>query len=731
MLLTPRQSVSFQAIMPASERDRPTYTISAPSQGLSVAQLLGKFRRGLWLIALMTLVGGILAYGYSLLIPNSYVASAMLAVEAQHFSIPELQGALSGDTGPDPLPEVMTEVQVLTSPRLLLQVINTLHLDRDPEFDPRLHPPSLLNRAATALNVDWIDRSWGFWSDIKRWVGLPPDTEAPEMSQDEVQQAVLGGLSRRLLVSHNDRSLIIGIQCTAENPKIAASVVNTLIEVYEQARFDDHERINKAANASLMRRVDEVHAQAVQLENKVRLARTQNDLPSLDRGNVAEQQLSELISAATKSSVERSQADTIAARARALAQSGATDELASVVGSGTISRLRDQETQASRLVAEGQSRYGENYPALQSAKASLQTVRSQIAIEVRRTVASLDAQATTADLHDQKIQAALSAARASSHQVAGGELEIKQLGEEAAARRKLYESLLQRAEQTQTDPNQQMVTGARVVSSAFAPVGPSGPKRKLATGFGAFGGLVVGCFLSLVRGKRKQRRFVDGSELASVIGLPVLVKLPQLGRLRLSAEGSEAMRLLRSRIRFNGGTSPARTIVFVAAGGRADIAGTSIAFARTAALDGERVLLVEGSVTEPVLAGRLGQDVPAAKRNGLQDLLNGALPLRDAIVTDPLSGLDALLVDKPSPTLLGLVHGTRFQMLLADAVQSYSLIIISAPSSHSSETLALAHAAEATIFVVGSGQVRVASLQSSITGLADSTYGFAAAVLAC
>ena len=69
-------------------------------------------------------------------------------------------------------------------------------------------------------------------------------------------------------------------------------------------------------------------------------------------------------------------------------------------------------------------------------------------------------------------------------------------------------------------------------------------------------------------------------------------------------------------------------------------------------------------------------------------------------------------------------------MLLAEAVQSYSLVIISAPSPQRSETLALAHAAEATIFVVGGGRVRSASLQSSVASLTNRTYGFAAAVLA-
>jgi succinoglycan biosynthesis transport protein ExoP len=293
----------------------------------------------------------------------------------------------------------------------------------------------------------------------------------------------------------------------------------------------------------------------------------------------------------------------------------------------------------------------------------------------------------------------------------------------------LYEALRTRAEQTQTDPNQQMATGARVVSEAVPPGLPAGPKRKMGMGIGALGGTLMGCFLALVGGRRTQR-FHNGEELAPAIGLPVLVKLPDIRRSRPNPEAAEALRLLRSRIRLLGGTAAARTVAFVTAAGRADSAATALAFARMAALDGERVLLIEGSITDPQLASRMGPELAASEKNGLDNLFEKTMPLRDATTTDPVSGMDMLLVEAPSPRLLDFLHGTRFQMLLAEAVQSYGLVVISAPGPNRSETIALAHAADVTVFVVGSGRIRTSTLNSTISGLPTNPYGLAAAVLA-
>ena len=701
---------------------------------MNLAQLVKTLRRAWWLIALTGVAGGALAYGYAKLTPDSYVANAILAVEPQRFTIPELQGAVSGDHSSDPFPEVLTEVQVLTSRRLLQQVVDTLHLDQNPEFDPRAQPVSYF---AQALNA------------VRQWLGNEfPDLSAPtghqtaDLGPNMIRQMVVDGVAKHLGVSHDSRSLIITIFFTASDPKLAATVVNTLIDAYSQNRYDDHERINKAANASLMRRIDDIHGEVVQLEEKIRATRAKNNLPELTVGSVNQQQLAELISAATRARTERTQAEAIAARAHSLADAGATDQLASVIGSQTISRLRDQEAEAGRAFAESQSRYGSSNPLLQATRANLQSIRSQIDAEVRRTVASLDAQAQIAVQQDRQVQVALNAARSQATQTAGSQLEVKQLEQEATARRSLYETLLARAEQTQTDPgSNQMMTGARVVSDAAVPGIPSGPKRSLAAGGGLVSGMLGGAFLAIV-GSRRSRKFRNSTDLESAIGLPVIAQLPPMQKTVMqkrptqmqsempSYREAEALRLLRSRIRFGGGTATLRTVVFVAAGGGADAASMAIAFARVAAMDGERVLLIEGSLAEPGLSTALGPALPPAVQNGLSSFLGETSSLRDAVAPDPVSGMDMLLVRLPSPTLLDMVHGARFRMLMADAAQSYGLVVINAPGPQRSETLSLAHGADVTIFVVGGGRVRSSDLRSSIADIVDNTYGYTAAVLA-
>ena len=733
MSLTSRNYPNLLQISPSFNEPAPGTGFAALAGGLTATQLLGTLRRAWWLLALGGLAGGLLSYEYAKLTPDTYVASGILAVQGQRFAIPELQGAISADQSADPLPEVATEVQVLTSPRLLQQVVDILHLDRDPEFDPRAQPPGLLGTAIGSA-ATWLASYAGPGAELAHSLssqlsGSADGKPAPGLSPEVLDQTLLGEVSRHLVVSHDTRSLIVDILFSARDPKVAAAVVNTLIDAYGQARFDDRERINKAANASLMRRVDEVHSEVVRLEDRVRAARAQSNSPELAVGTVNQQQLTELISSASKSSVARAEAESVAARAHALAQTGETDKLAAVVGSGTISRLRDQETQAAGTVADAQTRYGDKFPALQSARATLQSVRGQIGFEVNRTVASLDAQARVAAQQDQQIQAALSAARTKMAQSAGGQLEIKQLEAEALARRTLYETLLGRAEQTQTDPNQQTVTGARVVSNAMVPGLPAGPKRKMAAGLGGLGGMMAGGFLALL-GSGRSRRFRKGSELASATGLPVLATLPRIAQALPGPKETEALRLLRNRIRYHGSASAARTVAFVDGGGRSNAAATAVAFARMAAMDGERVLLVEGAVTAPRLGGIMGTALPEAAKNGLGKLSGEASLLRDAVSPDQASGMDMLLVAAPSPLLLDLVHGTRFQMLIADAVQSYGLIVISAHDPQRSETFALARTADVVVFVVGSGRVHSAGLRSTVAGLTENQYGFAAAVLA-
>ena len=103
--------------------------------------------RTLWLIMLrrripfLIVATVVLAIGLAvaLIIPSTYVSSTSVLIERRSTNVAEGQSIVS--SLPADSAAVDTEVQVLRSPDLARRVAEKLHLDRDPEFNPRLRDP--------------------------------------------------------------------------------------------------------------------------------------------------------------------------------------------------------------------------------------------------------------------------------------------------------------------------------------------------------------------------------------------------------------------------------------------------------------------------------------------------------------------------------------------------------------------------------------------------------------
>ena len=555
---------------------------------------LGQFtrllQRHLWLIALCAIVAMVGAYFYARTLPKTYTASSIMTVEGDRFAIPELQGALRSDNSPDPMPFVRTEVQALSSRALITAVASKMHLDADPEFNAALRPPTLVQSAkdyVTAL--------------IARFLPHGPQP-APVAGFDE---GVLGAVSKALAVFQDNRSLVISVAFTSRDPKLASDFVNALLNEYVQARARRRVDANQGANTVMQQRIDQVRYDLNAIEQQMRDLRSKNELIALRAGSVGQQQVEELTSAAARATLERSQLEVTYERAAAAAKQGSSDALAAVLSSPTISRLRDQEAQASERMAELSSHYGPDYPGMRSAAAQLGSARRQIGDEAARIITSLDAQLRVARAQEADVLKQLDQARHAGVQSENARAQLDQLQQEATTRRNLYQTLLERAQQTVSQPAAAETPDVRVLSAAVPPGLPSGPNMKLATLMGGAGGALFGCLLALAR-ISSVRGFDSTEEVSAVTGLVVLATLARRlvrrdhGVLALNGaptsrqgEDAEAMRGLRERLRFTGRTGVPRCVLFVAVStDAAPIAGTiAAAFARVAAADGERVFL--------------------------------------------------------------------------------------------------------------------------------------------
>jgi succinoglycan biosynthesis transport protein ExoP len=503
---------------------------------------------------------------------------------------------------------------------------------------------------------------------------------------------------------------------------------------------------NQGANGIMQQRIDQVRSDLANIEQQMRDLRSKSDLVELRAGSVGQQQVEELTSAAAKATLDRSQLEVSYERASAAAKEGSSDTLATVLNSPTISRLRDQEAQASQRMAELSSRYGADYPGVRSGAAQLASVHRQISDEAARIVASLDAQLRVARAQEADVLKRLDQARRAGVQSENVRAQLDQLQQEATTRRNMYQTLLEREQQTVGQPAASETPDVRILSPAVPPSQPSGPNTKLAAIMGGAGGALLGSLLALMR-ISSVRGFENAEDVMSATGLVVLGMFPRLlvrrdrGVLTLRpsntgavGDDTEAMRIIRDRLRFTGRTGVPRCALFLASSSDAAsfAAPIAAAFARVAAADGERVLLIEGNVQAPSLHMQLGLN--AGGQNELHDDEAG-LPAvlagsdwRDVVMADSQLGLDLLLAAGRTTDAHARLTGPQFQNLLVEARADYDLVVLHGSPASSSEAIALVQRADTAVLVID-GRLDQAETQEAVTRLSKVAHTPLVAVL--
>jgi succinoglycan biosynthesis transport protein ExoP len=656
-------------------------SLGQAANSVRLAQLGLLLRRHAWLIAICGGAGAAGAAALAMSMPNSYTASSAVSVEGERLAIPELQGVLRGDNAPDPMPYVRTEVQALGSRDRIQATIDAMKLDQVAEFNPALRPPGFAQLVK---------------DELKSFLPQRPAIPGIGGGRDE---AVLSAATKALSISQDNRSLAIGISFTAEDPELAARFVNTLIDGYIQARAKRNTSANKGANTAINARIQELRAEIAGFEKQMRDLRNSSDVVNLRAGSVSQQKLEELAGAAARAALTRSELEANVARTRAMVGQGATDALANVLNSPTVSRLRDQEAAASRKAAELSARYGSGYPAVRSANAEVGSARRQLADETTRIVASLDSQLRVARENEADIQKQLAVAQRAGVTSENTRAQLDQMQQELTSRRTLYQTLLERSQQTISQPSGTETPDVRVLSTAVPPGSPSGPNVKMAGGMGGVGGIILGCMLALLR-----LGSVDGfrsvGDVAQATGLLPLATVPPFARRRgpmKLPEGADAdaIRGLRARLRSAGRTGTPRSVLLTSATSTDNASRLAVALACISAADGERVLLVEGNMATPVLGGLLG-----VSNAGLVGVLEGRTDWHDALASDSTSPLDLLLAGQKVPGAHRLLSGVGLQNLLVEAREDYDLVVIDAPPVDSAEAAALARAVDVTAIVI-------------------------------
>lgn len=246
----------------------------------------------------------------------------------------------------------------------------------------------------------------------------------------------------------------------------------------------------------------------------------------------------------------------------------------------------------------------------------------------------------------------------------------------------------------------------RVVPTGDAalPTAPFSPRWTVNLALGALAGLFLGYVVAFVR-RRVDGRIRSQSDIEESAGVAVLGILPRsddLGRRKgmasaepTSGPSAEALRQLRTNLRFVSVDNPPRTIVVTSPNPGEGKSSVAAQLSRVLAASGQNVVIVDADLRRPTQAKQFGVDGSV----GLSQVLAGDLPLEEAlqVVGDPRLLLLASGRIPPNPS--ELVGSQRMRQVIDTLSQSATVIIDAPPVLPVTDAGLLAAAADGALLV--------------------------------
>jgi succinoglycan biosynthesis transport protein ExoP len=398
-----------------------------------------------------------------------------------------------------------------------------------------------------------------------------------------------------------------------------------------------------------------------------------------------------------------------------------------VAVSPVIGSLRAQQATAAGELASLSARYGQRHPDVLRARATLNSIDARISDETQRVLSSLEARARVSQQRLASLSGSLNQSRGTLEQNNAAMVGLQDLDKRAETSNALYESYLNRfKELTAREGTEQ--ADADMLHPASVPLRPTSPNVVLNMILSVALGLGLGIAAAFAA-EMTFSGLTTGDDIEQRLGVRYLGSIPTLGSVSRGSEKvpmtalledprsafAESFRSLRASIAMN--TVKARVIALTSALPDEGKTTTAICLARSMALSGDRVLLIDGDLRRQGVSRFLRGD---ASRPGLMDVLGGSATLADAMVVDPATGLHILPFAESSNDAPEMLTGDEMDRMLADAREQFDAIIIdTAPVLPIADARLMLRKADASVFVVRWRKTPEAALRSALRLLPD------------
>ncbi|HEY3845476.1 MAG TPA: AAA family ATPase, partial [Acetobacteraceae bacterium] len=496
-------------------------------------------------------------------------------------------------------------------------------------------------------------------------------------------------------------SRVLEVSFTARDPMVAATAVNNAMDIYIKDQYAAKHRAVDKATEWLDKRAAELRREVHDNEDRIAAYRASQGLAQGMHAGMDAEEISnlaeDLVHARTALGNAEAKLDAARGHAGAAAQAAIAP---------SVVQLRSLEDQISAQIQSQQGRLGPNHPEAIGLQRQLAESQRAVAAETARVVGATEAELRAARERVATLEKDLRNGEQAADRSATAQVALNAMQRDSDAARQQLQAVLDSIQQT----GQQAAiesSEAHEISLALPPASPSFPRTlplmAAAIAFGGLAGVLLVYLLELA-----DTTVRSGEAVRAAFGLPCFALLPEMSRRRLGhlsvdeyvvrktlSPFAEQVRMLRAGLWL--GLERPRVVAVTAARAGEGKTTVALALARSTALSGERVLVIECDLRRPTFALRMRATAP----EGLADCLRGSLTAAEAIRTDPVTGMDVLQAGHAGTDLPDRFLSDTMARMLADLRQRYDLILLDSPPVQAiTEARILAGIADATLLCV-------------------------------
>lgn len=609
-----------------------------------------------------------------------YQASATVQVDSSQANIVEGQDLEPAMRGGEFSRYMSTQGAVIMSKRMAYQVVDTLKLADNDE---------LLGDAATTRPANLSDEKW-------------------KARRREIAAAILkGGVS--VVVPDDIRILTISFK--SENPRLAASIANAYVDNFVLEDTRRGIEISTYAQNYLTTQIREIGNKLQNAEMAANAYAKANGIiattaPAAGDTNGASPPAT--ITVATLGTVSGTYTETrnrrIAAEQRwRNAQGLAPSQLPEVQANNAIQALVAERSKVAAQISELRQRYGENYPQVSEARATLTSLDSQITRLSTDVKNSIRDQYELALRQEEALSGELKKVSGDTLDEQDRRVRYNLLDREAAALRTQLAALLDRYNQVAAAANIQQgaITKVDDASVPGAPISPNLTKNLLAA---MVMGIGLAVALAVLRDSLDDRlRSVDDVERK--LGTPLLGFTPNVESMDVEAQVAdpfsalmESYSSLRTSLDF-AQSGDNRVLMVTSSQPSEGKTLTATVLARKYAELGHKTLLIDADLRKPTVSAMFG----ATKRptQGFVEVLLGDIDLQSALIKGTIDNLSVLPVGSIPQNPVEILSSPRLAEFIQKCRGDYALIMIdSAPVMGLADAPLVSRLVDGVVFIV-------------------------------